>query len=183
MAVGGGGGEEESAACRRQTFPSQNREHVPPAKLPDKFEYNSYPPSSGPHNPQPLVWGEYDEPVPQDALIHNLEHGGIGVQYGPDVSAETVEELTQWYRDDPNGLVLAPIPSGGKAAKVRDRIVLTAWTAERTGAGPSERIGDMRGRLLTCSGFDEAALSDFRDDYRGKGPENFPVAQLTPGAA
>jgi hypothetical protein len=33
-----------------------------------------------------------------------------------------------------------------------------------------------------CPTFDEKAFSAFRDAYRGKGPERYPVDTLTPGA-
>jgi hypothetical protein len=54
--------------------------------------------------------GIYDTPVDETALVHNLEHGGVVVQYGSDVPASTVQQITQWYQDnDPNGIVVAPI--------------------------------------------------------------------------
>jgi hypothetical protein len=38
-----------------------------------------------------------------------------------------------------------------------------------------------KGRLAVCSTFDEKAFKTFRDAFRGKGPERFPVDALTPG--
>ncbi len=32
-----------------------------------------------------------------------------------------------------------------------------------------------------CTGFDEKAFKAFRDAYRGKGTEGFPLSQLKPG--
>ncbi len=182
LMVGRGGAEAGSDVCTRQTFPSQGQGHVPPKKLPKDFEYNSYPPTTGPHHPQPLVFGEYVQPVPQNHLVHNHEHGGIGVQYGADVPDGVVRQLTDWYRADARGLVLAPLPATGKAEKLRDKIVLTAWTAEREDPdNPESPIGKQEGHLATCSTFDEDAFSDFRDDYRAKGPELFTLEHLNPG--
>ena len=48
--------------------------------------------------------------------------------------------------------------------KLGDKIALTAWT-----------------QLATCTRFDEKAFSAFRDAFRGKGPERFPVSSLKPG--
>jgi hypothetical protein len=164
LAFGGGGGESSGGGCGRRTFADQGRRHV--SELPKGFKYNSFPPTSGPHYPQPngpAIWNIYDEPVPQLALVHNLEHGGIVVQYGDQVPAKTVQEIADWYAGDPLGLVVAPLPA------LKKRIALTAWT-----------------HLMTCSKFDENAYSDFRDDFRGKGPENqgptgIPPESLQPG--
>lgn len=178
-----GGGDAQAGPCTIQVFKGQGQNHVPPAKLPKGFEYNSYPPTSGPHHPQPLVWGEYTDPVPQNQLVHNLEHGGVAIQYGTDVSAETVQKLTDWYRTDPRGLILAPLPDDEKAAKLANKIVLGAWTAERENPGdPNSEIANQEGRLATCSAFDEGAFDDFLEDYRVKGPEPFELEHLQPGS-
>lgn len=36
-------------------------------------------------------------------------------------------------------------------------------------------------QLTTCTGFDEAAVSSFRDEYRARGPDVFPLDSLAPG--
>ena len=45
-----------------------------------------------------------------------------------------------------------------------NKVALTAWTHH-----------------ALCPRFDEAAFKAFRDAYRGKGPERFPVSSLMPG--
>jgi hypothetical protein len=159
-----GGGDESSGGsagpCARQTFPPLGRSHV--QQVAEDFEYNSFPPTSGPHAPVPAIWNIYDRPVDQLALVHNLEHGGIVVQYGDGVPDETVQEIAAWYQDDPNGLVVAPLPGLG------NRIALTAWT-----------------HLAMCSDFDEDAFDGFLSDYRGPGgdaPEKIPLEALQPGS-
>ncbi len=168
-----GGSEDVKAAlaeggCTRETFESQGQRHV--ETLPKGFKYNSVPATSGPHQPQPLapiVWGVYDEPVEEIKVVHNLEHGGVIVQYGPEVSAQTVRDIVAWYRDDPNGLVVAPLPPAllEEQPELSDEIALTAWTY-----------------LQTCKRFNEEAFSNFVDLHRGNGPERFPVSVLTPGS-
>ena len=155
--------------CTRETFESQGQRHV--ETLPKGFKYNSVPATSGPHQPQPLapiVWGVYDEPVEEIKVVHNLEHGGVIVQYGPEVSAQTVRDIVAWYRDDPNGLVVAPLPPAllEEQPELSDEIALTAWTY-----------------LQTCKRFNEEAFSNFVDLHRGNGPERFPVSVLTPEAS
>ncbi|HEY7197830.1 MAG TPA: DUF3105 domain-containing protein [Gaiellaceae bacterium] len=157
----------EAAGCARQTFPSQGRRHV--EELPKGFKYNSTPPTSGPHQPQPLapaIWNSYDQPVPEIKLVHNLEHGGIVVQYGDQISPETVNEILTWYRKDPNAMVVAPLSPALIKEKptLANEITLSAWT-----------------HLQTCKRFNDKAFSNFVDLHRGNGPEPFPVSVLKPG--
>ncbi len=94
-----------------------------------------------------------------------------------------MKQIVAWYREDPNGLVVAPLPQVPEAEKLRDKIVLGAWHAEREDPdNPQSETVREEGVLATCSAFDEQELSDFRDDYRGKGPEAFPVEALAPGS-
>jgi hypothetical protein len=178
---GGGSSSASNDICKVQEFEGQGQGHV--EKLAKGFSYNSFPPTSGPHFPEPLIFGEYTEPLEQIRLVHNLEHGGVGVQYGPDVSEETIAQLTAWYRVDPRGLVLAPLPDVPEAAKYDDSIVLTAWVADREDpSDPAAKITKQTGKLAVCSTFDEGAFDDFVSDNRAKGPELFPLDALAPGS-
>jgi hypothetical protein len=183
MSQGGdeGGGPSASGACQVEEFKGQGQKHV--EELAKAFSYNSFPPTSGPHYPQPLIFGEYTEPLEQIRLVHNLEHGGVGVQYGADVPEETIAALTAWYRVDPRGLVLAPLPDVPEAAQYADDIVLTAWVADRDDPDdPSAEIKKQTGYRAVCSTFDEGAFDDFLSDHRARGPELFLLDQLAPGS-
>ena len=79
----------------------QGRQHVD--KLAKGFKYNSFPPTSGKHNPQPAIWNLYTQPVRSYTQVHNLEHGGIIVQYGDQVPAATVQEISDVVRAGPDG--------------------------------------------------------------------------------
>jgi hypothetical protein len=181
-------GDEQKAggdlgpSCTLKSFPaqgidnnSQRAGHV--TELPKGFKYNSFPPTSGPHDAQWVIWNVYDSPVPQINLVHNLEHGGIAVEYGDEVPKATVDQIVAWYADDPNAIVVAPLPDLGK------RIALTAWTADYDGdpTNADARITKSEGRLATCTTFDEDAFSNFRDDFRYQGVERFEPEQLRPG--
>ena len=74
-----------------------------------------------------------------------------------------------FYNESPNGMLGTPYPALG------NKVAITAWTA------PVGRHW-ARGTSPTCSTFNEAAFKKFRDAFRGKGPERFPVDSLTPGA-
>jgi hypothetical protein len=145
-----------AASCEEETLGDQGAEHH--ETVPEGFEYNSFPPTSGPHHQQWAIWNIYTEPIDQLHLIHNLEHGGIVVQYGSAISEAEVQEIADWYSADPDAVLVAPLPELG------DEVALTAWT-----------------HLLTCTGFGESAWTEFRDKYRFNGPEAIPRNLLQPG--
>lgn len=178
-----GGGPEAGGVCEITTVEAQQQDHVPPAEIDlDEFEYNTYPPSSGPHHPQPALFGEYPDPVPTDRYLHAQEHGGLTIQYGSEVPDDVVQRLIGWYRTDPRGLILAPLPDEPEASDLQGSIVMTAWVAEREVADdPGAEITKQEGKLAVCSTFDEDAFDDFKDDYLASGPELFTLDQLMPG--
>ncbi len=162
-ASGGGGGSSakvaatlNAAGCTFKTYPSQGQQHV--GSLTARVKYKSFPPTSGPHYGRPAIWGAYPTSLSQVQAVHNLEHGGIVIQYGSKVPEATVSQLAGFYNSDPSGLLMAPLPALG------DRIALTAWT-----------------HLGTCTRFDEKAFKAFRDAFRYKGPERVPKQFLQPG--
>jgi hypothetical protein len=145
-----------AAGCTFRTYPSEGRSHT--NDLEAKIAYKTFPPTSGTHYVSPAVWNRYSEPLSLVQEVHNLEHGGVIVQYGSKVPQTTVGRLASFYDSSPNAMLLAPLPRLG------NKVALTAWT-----------------RLATCTGFDENAYEAFRDAFRGKGPERYPVSSLTPG--
>jgi hypothetical protein len=77
----------------------QGNTHVNPG-TPVAYK-GALPPSSGQHWPQPaapLKAGVYDSQVPNEAIVHNLEHGGIVIAYDGLSLAET-DQLKQFVRD------------------------------------------------------------------------------------
>lgn len=173
---GSGGAREalENAGCTLQTFPATaSGQHVEQA--PPRSRYNSFPPTSGPHNPTAAPFDVYDEPVEQYRLVHNMEHGGVAIQYGRGVPEAQVSELVAWYREHPNGLVVAPLPELGKT------IALAAWNAETLQQGGQES-SDGQGILAKCPRFRAGAFDAFVDAYAFKGPERIPEDALAPGS-
>jgi hypothetical protein len=175
--AGGGSGSAQSAlvdaGCTVRSFPAQEGEHV--EAPPKGFEYNSSPPTTGPHNPVPATFDVYDEPVSQIHAIHNLEHGGVVIQYGDDVPRAQVDAVVDWYRDDPEGILVAPRPANG------DDITLAAWIGPDAAPDGFESSADGTGVLARCPAFDEGAFEAFKDDYGFRGPEGFPRDLLRPG--
>jgi hypothetical protein len=174
-----GGGIDERAAladagCTLQSFPAlpnkPNHSDVP--TLATKPKWNSFPPTSGPHFGNSAVWDFYDTPVLLVQTLHNLEHGGVVIHYGPGVAQAEVDKIRELYNQDPFGLIVAPLPAN------KDKITLSAWTAPDSATGTNDRG---RGWLARCSKFDENAFSAFIDAHRYKGPERLPRESLAPG--
>ena len=139
-----------------------------------KPKWNTFPPTNGPHYRETVVFGAYDEPLQQARVVHNLEHGGVYIQYGKDVPAATVTELRGFYDGHKNGTLLAPLPELGKT------IALGAWVAPDNSV--PGRIDRGEGYLAKCATYDEKAYDAFFAAYQFKGPERFPASAMAPGS-
>ena len=101
--------------------------------------YNSLPPTSGTHVGGKAQWGISDSSIPDELQLHNLEDGGVVVQYNcvPSVDPQSqatpsaqvqneckklVEILSGIVKKYPDKVLMAPYP------KLDSRIALTAWT-------------------------------------------------------
>lgn len=66
--------------------------------------YNSSPPSSGPHLGSLIPWQEYDEVIPPEVYVHNLEDGGVALTYncadGCDGVTGTLRDVLADYEGD-----------------------------------------------------------------------------------
>jgi hypothetical protein len=133
-----------------QTFPAQSRDHIQRGQ--PHPDYSSNPPTSGWHWDTPQDWGVYTNQQFQEQLVHNLEHGGIVIQYNGLPPAD-VQRLTDLVNRDSYHMILAPYPGLPQSVKV----AYTAWT-----------------HLQTCDGVDENAIRAFINAFRDKGPELVP---------
>jgi hypothetical protein len=157
FALSGGGDDTESAEGAVATIKAagwtyqktkdQGRTHVP--ELEAGFKYNTVPGTSGEHSNQTVVYGVYDQQVSEINYVHNLEHGAVGMFYGPDVSEETVSQMQEFYNKDPRGLIMAPDDRLG------DQIALTAWT-----------------HIAKGKTFDEEVFDTFVEEFGFRGPES-----------
>lgn len=125
------------------------REHIP-VNTP-RPEYNSNPPTSGAHYAQPSEWGVYDHELPDEQLVHNLEHGGIWISYKDPADGELVSQLKGIADDFTLKVILTP-----RAAN-DSRIAVAAW-----------------GRLLKLETFEEGQIRDFISAFINRGPEQVP---------
>lgn len=120
----------------------QGNRHVATAETPHE-PYNSDPPTSGPHLPYLAPWGVHTRPIPPELQVHNLEDGGVLVQYGCECP-EIVVKLRAIVQKYDRQVILAPYPT------MKSKIALTAWT-----------------RIDTLEELDEGRVVRFIERYRG----------------
>ena len=126
---------EKIADLGNQHIAGVNTEHAP---------YNSTPPTSGPHTDNLAPWGISDRPLDNENQVHNLEDGGVGVQYNcPDGCEDLINQLTSIV-DGLNLIFMAPYDN------MEHTIALTAW-----------------GRIDTFDDYDEKRIRSFIKAYRG----------------
>ena len=147
--------------------------HLDVPTLTAKVKWSTFPPSGGAHYPLWAVWGFYTQPVNPRQVVHNEEHGGVIIWWGPKVPASTVEKLRAFYNDQPDGVFGTPIAGLGR------KIALTAWTGDPARYYQNHYYGV--GHIAICTRFDQQAFAAFRDAYRGHGPEGIPLSQDEPG--
>lgn len=70
------------------TFPD-----VPAGHSNDPQAYPQTPPVGGVHAPSWQNCGIYDQPVPNEAGVHSLEHGAVWITYRPDLPTAELEQL------------------------------------------------------------------------------------------
>lgn len=140
-----------------RTVSLQGTDHI--EKGTQHVAYNTKPATSGPHwiigGEAPVPWGIYKEPIPDEAQVHNLEHGGVMIQYDCDCP-ELAQRLEDFYSSyvpahripmfpTSSKLVVAPY----KGIEGGHRIALTAW-----------------GRIDTFDEYDEGRIVKFVEAYR-----------------
>ena len=128
----------------------QGQEHITAVS---GFLYNSNPPTSGPHFPQPAEWGAYKEELADENLIHSLEHGGIWISYKSEISEEIRKKLEAFYEKYGRKIVIAP------RSKNDSDIALAAWN---------------RLDKFSVAEYSAERVEKFIKAFRNKGPEYVP---------
>lgn len=122
---------------------------------PQEVDYSTSPPTSGDHWDRPATCGFYEDGLPDEQIVHNLEHSNIVVSY----NLSTEEEVDQLL-DALSGIGLSDVWG---VTRSYDQIpvgtvALAAW-----------------GVLDTMEGVDDQRIKTFFETYAGSniGPENF----------
>jgi len=144
----------------RENLPDEGNSHVPDT---DEVAYRTNPPTSGNHNPVAIADGAYSTPLNLNTakapnvrnFVHSLEHGRVEIQYSQKLPEPDQLRIKGVFDESPAGMLIFPDNQMPYA------VAATAWTA-----------------LLGCPDYSPVALDairDFRDKYRGNGPEPVPI--------
>jgi hypothetical protein len=131
-------------------YPELGREHIPDGD--PRPAYNSNPPTSGPHYADPAAEDFYDKEIPDEYLVHNLEHGDVWIAYHPRVSSEVTDALKKY--------VGPKVIATSRAANEFD-VSLVSW-------------GRLDGFNIENGVLDEVRIKDFIKRYKNRGPEYVP---------
>jgi len=101
-----------------QEFKDQGTEHI---SEPGNFEYNSNPPTSGPHYAQAPEWGFYPKPIDDESALHAVEHGGVWVSYN-NLNQDEIDILKEFTDTNAQSVIVTPRPENNT------RISAVAWT-------------------------------------------------------
>jgi len=141
--------------------PDQGRSHITVGSINE--DYITRPATSGGHwdvtGPSeetpfgaPARWGNYSLEISDETLVHNLEHGGIGIHYNcPDGCEELVDQLVDLAPRGFSQFIISPYPN------MQSKIAMTAWR-----------------HLQFFDEFDLAAMEEFIDEYLDRAPESVP---------
>ena len=124
-------------------------------------DYKTNPPTSGDHyggneaGAGAAADGAYITTPPESRLVHSMEHGRMEIRYSPDLPDQQQLALKGVFDEDPGGIVMTPDPDLPFA------VAVTAWT-----------------NYIGCKRYDPLVLDvvrNFRDTFRGNGPEDVPI--------
>ena len=130
------------------SFPIQTGSIIEPGAA--HVAYNSTPPTSGPRWKEAVEWGVYDVAQADEAIVRNLEQGGVVVNHNLSDQAE-IDNLTSYVEAQagyPGCFVMQPYD-----AVTPGVVTLTSW-------GWSE----------SYTGVDRLSMETFVQDHRNNGP-------------
>lgn len=174
-----------------QAVPDLGREHLPAGT---KVQYNSNPPTSGPHFAEWERAGIYDQPLTDGKLVHSLEHGYIIISYNCDASPleSLLPDLLRVKVFAHNEEEATTSASGAQ----QPHLDLSKWKDDKTCLEFVSKLAEIAGKVglkklivvprpsldtriaLTAwaridkfTDFDEARIHQFVKAFRDKGPE------------
>lgn len=136
-----------------ETFGIEGRDHVDDGQ---HVDYKTNPPTSGAHYAEPSDWGVLDHEIPDEAAVHNLEHGGIWIAYRPGLVPAALAKLTSIVKNAGSKILMAPRSKNDKD------IAIVSW-------GRYYKFD-----LNSDGSFDENAVRTYIKQYINTGPELVP---------
>ncbi len=114
--------------------------------------YNSNPPTSGWMYGETAGPGIKDQEVPDERLLHSMEHGGVIVYYKADLSQNQIDQVKKVFNDASGKKILVP------RKNLDVPVALTSWR-----------------RLLKLQTIDGLKIKEFININSGRGLENGPI--------
>ena len=131
-------------------FASEGSIHV---RYGERVNYRSNPPHSGPHYDTPANPAFYRSQIPDEVVVHNLEHGHVVLYYMPGSLTQEDEDyvaaLARTYTATWAAFLAVP------RAEMDHPFVLAAWR-----------------HLMPLETLDRTLVEAFIDRFIGRGPEN-----------
>jgi Protein of unknown function (DUF3105) len=145
-----------AAGCVLKSFPLYGREHTT-----STVHYQTNPPTSGNHNPNPADDGYYPNGAPPpERYVHSLEHGRIETQWKPGTPKRVVDTLVALFNE----------PLKGKSGYHE------LLFENNTGMPFQVAVASWQ-HYLGCPKWNANvidAIRDYRETYVDKGPEFIP---------
>lgn len=100
-----------------------------------KVTYDPAPPVGGPYNAVWLNCGIYNDPVPAEYAVHDLERGAVWITYQPDLDTKSVDALIKLVKATGGSITLSPFTG------LTDKVVATAWGVQlKLGSATDPRL-------------------------------------------
>lgn len=124
-----------------QEFGDLGRDHVE-----ETVQYEQLPPVGGAHSATPMACGIYAEPLPDENVVHSLEHGAVWITYRPDLADAEVAALEDFVR--------------GQSEANQDFLLLSPYEGN-----PGPVVATAWGRQLVLDGPDDPRLAEFTETF------------------
>lgn len=138
----------KAARCEVTDPKNTGSEHVEGA-----VKYTDNPPTSGNHSAQPAEDGAFLEALPQERILHALEHGRVAIQFKPTVPDSVKGTLKALFDEDQYHMIIFP-------NEMPAAVAVTAWEHKLTCAQYNDKVPD--------------AIRAFKNQWRDRGPESVP---------
>lgn len=120
--------------------------------------YTETPPVGGPHNATWLNAGIYDQPVPAERAVHDMEHGAVWITYSPSLASDQVQALRSFVLRQPK------LPEQTESGRSTSRyVVMSPWANTEL---PAPIVISAWGRQLRVTSADDPRLQRFVDVFR-----------------
>jgi hypothetical protein len=125
--------------------------------------YSVIPPVGGQHNATWMNCGIYDQPVPNERAVHNMEHGAVWITYEPDLPASQVAALTAFVAKQSLISETGETATGAPTTNSNRYLDLSPWV---TSTLPAPIVMSAWGHQLRVTSATDPRLQKFVDTFR-----------------